>query len=216
MWCDRAGGRGERIGLAGCDRRRDVHSVEQDTLSRRATRRWTGTECMRFLESTYVWDWCRTHGFPLIEDQPLVTPRLAPDPALVHSRRALHTAAGNREVAVELAAEACAALGRWQSCLAWATDWDIWENQEDWPRFYAWRGGYNERRSLAAVPGHLFDSADAAELARFVGHAIECGWDVSLLPTLDGGPTGLRIRTSHDEWIALDSTRPVSFIAAAG
>jgi hypothetical protein len=171
---------------------------------------------MRFLEPTYVWDWCRTHGFRLIEDQPLVTPRLAPDPALVQTQRAVHTAAGNGEAAAELAAEVCAALGRWQSCLAWAIEWDIWENQEDWPRFYSWRGGYNERRSLAAVPGHLFDSADAAELARFVGHAIECGWDVSLLPTLDGGPTGVRIQISHDEWIAIDSTRPVSFVAAAG
>jgi len=171
---------------------------------------------MRFLEPTYVWDWCRAHGFSLVEDQPLVTPRLATDPALIHSQRALHTAAGNREAAAVLAAEVCASLGPWESCLAWPTDWDVWENQEDWPRFYAWRGGYNERRSLTAVPGHLFENAEAGELTTFVAHAIECGWDVSLLPARNGSPTGIRIRISHDEWIAVDSTRPVSFVVAAG
>lgn len=171
---------------------------------------------MRFLGHTYVWDWCRTHGYPLIEGERLVAPRLAEDPALTYHERVVHTAAGVREEACRLTARTLTALGPWQECLAWATDWDVWEDEEDWPRYYAWRAGYSERRSLAATPGHLFERGDHEALAWFLGHAIECGWDVTLLPMKDDQPTGVRIRTSHDGWIALASAAPVEFSAHAG
>ena len=171
---------------------------------------------MRFLEPTYVWDWCRTHGFTLVEGEPRVSPRLASDSALVYRQRNVHGAAGKQDAAELLAAEACLALGAWDSCLAWVTDWDVWEDQEDWPRFYGWRGEHNERRSLVAVPGHLFESGEASELTAFVARAIEWGWDVSVLPTLGGVPTRVRLNVSHDEWIAIESTQPVSFMVPAG
>jgi hypothetical protein len=171
---------------------------------------------MRFLEHTYIWDWCRTHGYPLIEGEPLVAPRLSQDPTLTHHQRVVHDAAGSRDEATRLAARALTALGPWRECLAWATDWDVWVNEEDWPRYYAWRVEYSERRSLAAVPGHLFERGDRDALTWFLAHAIECGWDVDLLPVEGGRPTGVRIRTSHDEWIALASAAPVEFSAHAG
>ena len=171
---------------------------------------------MQFFEHTFVWDWCRTHGFPLVEDQPLVSPRLADDPTLIQHQRIVHSAAGLRDPAQRLASTAFGALDSWQSCLAWVTDYDVWENQEDWPRYYAWRAEYGERRSLAAAPGHLFTETEADALLWFLAHAIECGWDVTVLPVRGGKPTGIRLRTSHDEWIALHSVVPVNLVAPAG
>lgn len=146
----------------------------------------------------------------------MVTPRLAEDPALAHHHRLDHDAAGVREEARRLAARTLTAIGPWQECLAWATDWDVWEIQEDWPRYYAWRASWSERRSLAAAPGHLFEQGDEEALAWFLGHALECGWDVTLLPVQDDRPTGVRIRTSHDEWVAIASAAPVEISAHAG
>ena len=171
---------------------------------------------MRFLDHTSVWDWCRAHGYALMEDGPSIVPRLADDPALVHQHRINHDAVGRGERAGHLAARVLTALGPWQECLGWATDWDVWEQVEDWPRYYAWRAGYAERRSLASAPGHLFEATDHDALAWLLRHVLECGWDVHLLPVHDYRATGVRIRTSHDEWIAVSSARPLEFPAHAG
>lgn len=171
---------------------------------------------MRFLDHTWTWDWCREHGFLLDEPEGAVAPRLAEDPTLVHRERCVHSAASDPAKARELAVQLAATLGGWDECLAWATDWDVWPNAENWPRYYAWRGRCGERRSLAEAPGHVFAHGDAGELRNFLAHVLECGWDVTLLPYRGGHTTGLRLRTSHDEWIELLSVAPTSFGVAAG
>jgi hypothetical protein len=171
---------------------------------------------MRFLDHTWLWDWCREHGFPLDEPDGPVTPRLAADPSLVHRQRPLHSAAANPANARELAARLVAVVGDWDECLAWPTDWDVWPNEENWPRYYSWRDRFGERRSLAAAPGHVFGATDAAELTHFLGHVLECGWDVTLLPSRNRRPTGFRVHTSHDEWIELLSAAPIDSFLAAG
>ena len=165
---------------------------------------------MRFLDHTWIWDWCREHGFPLDEPEGPVAPRLAADPTLSHRERPLHTAASNEVRARELAGQLTQALGEWDACLAWATDWDVWPNEENWPRYYAWRARFGERRSVGEAPGHLFDGNDRADLTAFLAHVLECGWDVTLLPSKSGSSSGLRVRTSHDEWIELLSDAPLS------
>jgi hypothetical protein len=171
---------------------------------------------MRCLDHTWIWDWCREHGFPLEEPEGPVAPRLASDPNLTHRARPVHSAASDVERARELAAKLADTLGEWDECLVWATDWDVWPNEENWPRYYAWRDQYGERRSLAEAPGHLFGSTDILALTGLLAHAIECGWDVTILPSKASQATGLRIRTSHDEWIELLSIAPIEFSVDAG
>ena len=171
---------------------------------------------MRFLDHTLIWDWCREHGFTLDEPEGPVTPRLVPDPRLTHRERPLHPAAADPAKARQLAAQLSAALGEWDACLAWATDWDVCTSQEDWPRYYSWRARFAERRSLAAAPGHLFDGNDRDEFNEFLAHVLECGWDVTLLPAKGGDSTGIRARTSHDEWIEILSAAPISFNVSSG
>lgn len=171
---------------------------------------------MKCLDHTWTWDWCREHGFVLDEGEGPVAPRLADDPRLVNRERLVHSAAGDAQAARALATRVTAAIGAWDECLAWATDWDVWPNEEDWPRYYAWRAQYSEKRSVAAAPGHLFSADDAGALGEFIAHAIECGWDVTLLPARAGRPTGMRVRTSHDEWVEFRAEAPVGFEPAAG
>jgi hypothetical protein len=171
---------------------------------------------MRFLDHTWTWDWCREHGFPLDEREARVAPSVERDPQLVHRQRPVHTAASNPASARELAERLSGALGEWDELLAWATDWDVWPDSENWPRHYAWRERFGERRSVAEAPGHLFERGDSCELDSFLAHVLECGWDVTLLPSRESRSTGLRVHTSHDEWIELLSATPIGFVAAAG
>ena len=108
---------------------------------------------MRFLEHTLIWEWCREHGFAIDEPEGPVAPRLADDPALRHRERSMNTAAADPARARHLAHTLAASLGAWDECLVWATDWDVWTYAEDWPRYYAWRGRFGERRSLGTAPG---------------------------------------------------------------
>jgi hypothetical protein len=166
---------------------------------------------MKFLDHTWIWDWCRENGFPLDEPEGPVAPRLADDPTLIHRERPLHAVAGKPDEARVLAEKLAHALGKWDECLIWVSDWDIWPNEEDWPRYYAWRGAFGERRSLRVAPGHVLEAGDAVALRDVLAHILECGWDATLLPAEHQRSTGLRIRTSHDEWIELQSTVPVGF-----
>jgi hypothetical protein len=170
---------------------------------------------MEFFGHTLLWAWCREHGFVLVEGDGPVAPRLAEDTTLTSRERVVHSAAGDAPVARALADRLAAALGTWDECLAWATDWDVWENEEDWPRYYAWRARYGERRSLGAASGHLFGVEDAEALSEFLAHAIGCGWDVTLLPARVSRPTGVRARTSHDGWIEVHAGAPVGFASPA-
>lgn len=171
---------------------------------------------MRFLDHTWIWDWCREHGFPLEEPDGPIAPRLADNPSLTHCERAVHSAAADSAKSRELAAKLTATLGAWDECLVWATDWDVWPDVENWPRYYAWRDTFGERRSVGEAPGHLFEPNDSLALTDLLTHVIECGWDATILPSKGRDATGIRVRTSHDEWIELLSDAPISFSAAVG
>jgi hypothetical protein len=166
---------------------------------------------MDALEDIVIWDWCREHGVALAGDQagwgePV---RLAEDSTLVHCSTVYYAEGkrSGREPAV--AAAAVRALGAWDECLVWLTEWGVWPSSEDWPRFYAWRGAQGERRSLEAAPGHRFLAAETSELQELLTQILENGWDATLLPAQDGAVTDRRIVTSHDEWIEVRSREPV-------
>jgi hypothetical protein len=173
---------------------------------------------MRFLCHTLTWDWCREHAVPLLNDEEGASgaPRLADDPRALRRARHVHAAAGKRAEAETLARAAVDALGVWDQCLLWTTDWDVWPNEEDWPRYYAWRGAHGERRSVGEAPGHVFAHGEEPALAWLLAYVIECGWDASVVRVLGGAPTGIRLHASHDEWLAFASAHPIKFAAPAG
>jgi hypothetical protein len=170
---------------------------------------------MEFLDHTLIWDWCRRNGYALDEGVGMVAPKLMRDSSLVDGDRMVHTAAGNADASNALASTILKSLGNWDSCLLWATDWDVWEDIEDWPRYYAWRGLHGEKRSLSAAPGHVFQSEEQLELLRLLSHALECGWDTVILPIREALPTGIRLYTSHDEWVQFMSIKPLTLRAPA-
>lgn len=161
---------------------------------------------MKILELPWIWDWCREHGAPLDGDgADLPVPiSLGDDPAQRHAVRA--TLDANTAVAVRQTIDP---LGDWDECLVWMTDWGVWPSNEDWPRFYAWRGSHGVRLSLEVAPGHLFTPDDVAGLREMVEQIIEFGWDATLLLAKNGRVTDRRLLISHDEWIEVRSTEPV-------
>jgi hypothetical protein len=165
---------------------------------------------MEFLGYTLIWDWCRRNGYALEKGIGAVAPKLANDSSLVASEPTIHEAAGNFNAANALASTIIESLGSWDRCLLWVTEWDVWYDKEDWPRYYSWRGLYGEKRSLSAAPGHVFRSEEQLDLLRLLSHVLECGWDAVILPVRNAKPTGIRLRTSHDEWIQFASIEPVT------
>ncbi len=139
---------------------------------------------------------------------------LLPDSRLTHVSRLIHSPQSAPENAASVTEACLAALGSWDECLLWATDWDIWESDEDWPAFYAARGARGERHSLAAKPGHLFGVGEAADLRLFLGMVIQNGWDAHVLP-VHVGTGARRLRCSHDGWVELTATTPVEIARAA-
>jgi len=168
---------------------------------------------MQFLDHTYIWDWCRTHGFSLEESEPINGVRLEEDASLIHRDRLVHDAADDSVAALLLAGDVRRVLGDWDDCLAWVTDSDVWVNEEDWPEHYRWRGEHGERRSLDSTPGHLFTVDDESDFMILASHAIKCGWDVTFLPAKGEVSTGVRVRCSHDEWIDVRSRESIAISA---
>jgi len=170
---------------------------------------------MDFLEHTLIWDWCREHRVALRETRP-DSPGiwLIDDPTLDQRTRVMYADGQRSGREPRVAAAALRALGVWDECVVWVTEWGVWESGEDWPRFYAWRGAHGERRSLDAVPGHLFHAGESAELEGMLAQVMENGWDATVLPSHGGVATDRRIVISHDEWIDVRSREPVEFSAA--
>ncbi|HEU0015500.1 MAG TPA: hypothetical protein VFQ45_17590 [Longimicrobium sp.] len=161
---------------------------------------------MRFLAITECEAWCADH-------------RLARDPAVgVAEAAAPHRAriefAPHGPAGLEPAAASAilGSLGAWDECLLWVREWGVWPASEDWPAYYALRGRHQERRSIEAAPGHLFRSADRADLASFLLHVLLNGWDAVLLPAASGRALPLRVHVSHDGWAELHAGQPVQLV----
>lgn len=172
---------------------------------------------MDVLDHTLIWDWCRANGVPLAGEDanPPAPIRLADDPTLDQRARVFYAEGerSGREPAV--AAAAVRALGAWDECLVWVTEWGVWPSGEDWPQFYAWRGAHGEPRSLEAAPGHLFRATESPDLQEMLTRVMENGWDATVLPSRGGVAADRRVVISHDEWIDVRSRAPVEFSVAA-
>jgi hypothetical protein len=161
---------------------------------------------MRFLEINEIWEWCARLGIELDRQ---VRPAL--DPSLSQAARWLYADSERSGREPGLARVSVQKLGAWDESLLWITQVGVWPSSEDWPVYYAMRGRYGERRSIDVAPGHLFRTDEAGQLVEFLTAAMENGWDASVLSAHDGRVVPTRVQVSHDEWIELQSTIPVSF-----
>ncbi len=165
---------------------------------------------MTILDLSSVWEWCRDNGVPLLEGQTSQAPTLAADPRLPHETRHVYEAANPTARAGLIAAQLLECLGGFDQVLLWVMGSDIWENGEDWPAFYAWRGRHGEKRSLAAAPGHLFLEAEREEARWLLEHMVLCGWDAAVLCIAQDAMPRRRAWLSHDGWFAIQSDKPLA------
>jgi hypothetical protein len=158
---------------------------------------------MRFLELNQIAEWCSEHGIA-VDDQW--------KPTHPFSTRVLHRivhAEGHRSGREQASAEECVhELGEWSECLLFVLQWGIWSSTEDWPAYYAARGGHDERRSLRVAPGHLFEWTERNELNRSLTMVMEFGWDAEVFPVIQSRPPTRRLFVSHDEWAEVRDVPP--------
>lgn len=117
-----------------------------------------------------------------------------------------------RDVSLELAR----AQGDYAECVVWASNlvWGDRSREEhpprDWENYALWRQQHGETRSLYDAPGHVFELAEQAELAKLLEMAIHMGWD-----TLVGArPCKLLIGLSHHDEISFHArSRPTELIS---
>jgi len=160
---------------------------------------------MRILHVNECAEWCRDHGAQIADPF-----ELASDPALGHTARILFAPSGSIGLEAAALASCVDAITPYDAALLWVREWGIWPSSEDWPRFYAARGVHGERQSLGDKPGHLFGPTDEQDLALFLRLILDQGWGGHLLAAR-GDRIARRLWVSHDGWVELHSTEPVSF-----
>jgi hypothetical protein len=165
---------------------------------------------MRFLEINEIWAWCAEAGIELVDRA-----RPADDSALLQKARWLYADGERSGREPGLAHTAVARIGAFDEALLWITQTGVWPSTEDWPTYYAMRGRVGERRSLDVAPGHLFAAGEGELLVQFLTATMENGWDCFVLASRGGRIADTRVVVSHDEWIELQSSKPVSFDVAA-
>jgi hypothetical protein len=90
---------------------------------------------MNCLERNEISEWARERG--LITSDGFVV-HLPPLPVIYNGVYAQGRRSGEEGKA---AADLVNRLGAWQECVVWVREWGVWPSGEDWPTFYAWRGG---------------------------------------------------------------------------
>jgi hypothetical protein len=149
---------------------------------------------MECLEDNQICEWATKRALQVGDDSRVRLPNLS-------SRGQKPYARGGRSAQEgAAAADLVAGLGSWDECLVWVRLWGVWPSSEDWPRFYAWRGGLGERRSLQVAPGHRFEPGEASLLTELLTLIMENAWDADILCSRRGRADGPRGRICHDEW----------------
>jgi hypothetical protein len=152
---------------------------------------------VEFLEDNQICEWAEQRGLLRGERFEVRMPEL---PSKYRAMYADGRRSGREGAA---AGELIAGLGSWDECVVWITSWGVWPSGEDWPQFYAWRGGLGERRSLETAPGHRFDRGETLLLAALLKLIMENAWDADVLCSVQGRADKVRATISHDEWFEL-------------
>lgn len=149
---------------------------------------------MQFLEVNEIAQWAEERHLPRRSGFDIELPELG-------ARRTNEYAHGCRSgLEAAAARDLIAQLGAWDECLVWITLWGVWPSGEDWPGFYAWRGGLGERRDLQTAPGLLFEPSEKPLLTGAIELVMKNAWDAHVLCSRSGRADGVRAKISHDEW----------------
>jgi len=149
---------------------------------------------MEFLEITRISEWAERHGLSTGDEFRVQLPVLP-------SKFSSTYAAGGRSGREEASAKTLIhQLGIWEECLVWITGWGVWPSSEDWPKYYAWRGSFGERRSLNEAPGHLFKQDESHLLDQLLALIMENAWEANILCSVEHRADIILAKISHDEW----------------
>jgi len=149
---------------------------------------------VEFLERNQISEWAEVHGLLTGEEFNIQLPGLSPT---FHGIYADGRRSGREQAAAK---ELIHHLGIWNECLVWITARGVWPSSEDWPKFYAWRGSFGERRSLNTAPGHLFEQRERQLLEELLTFIMENAWDANILCSVGGRADKILGKISHDEW----------------
>jgi hypothetical protein len=149
---------------------------------------------MECLEHNEICAWAEAHGLTQGENFQVRLPDL---PSLGIRTYAHGSRSGEERAAAE---DLVRTLGAWEECVVRIALWGVWPSSEDWPRFYAWRGAFNERRLLDVAPGHRFDRGEMTLLYELLTLIMENAWDADILCSRHGNAARVRGHISHDEW----------------
>ncbi len=162
---------------------------------------------MECLEHNQICEWVTERGLIVDDAGSVQLPEL---PSRAHGVYAHGSRSGLEQASAQ---ELIRHLGQWAECVVWIREWGIWGSGEDWPKFYAWRGAREERRSLEKAPGHRFEARELPVLGELLGLVMENAWDADILCAANG-KANVRGHISHDEWFEVFGA-PISSPEAA-
>lgn len=147
---------------------------------------------MRCLSYQECADWCRSHGYPVLE----ADAHGRPSPAVRKSYRRIELAypddSGSK---VDLAR----AVVRWMvasgDLMLWVADWAVWPSSQHMPLFTRFREAFGEDRPLIEAPGHLVNREQADDATSILAVALLFVWDCHVFSETQG-PVFF---CSHDE-----------------
>ena len=160
---------------------------------------------MQFIVVNEISEWLQSREVDTGEDT--WQPRI---PELKHRYRTRFAHGVKSGKAQYLASQAISTSLEWSEAVLWIAAWGIWASSEDWPQYYALRGSNGERRSLDDAPGHIFQRREYSLLISFLTLTLENAWDAHVFFSTSAKQLGTIIRTSHDEWIELQTQEPLS------
>lgn len=163
---------------------------------------------MQALDVVDIKEWCENNG----DIQVSYEWKIQVNSSLIFGDSLRYPLDADGDLLWEPVRDACIeVMGSWDECLLWVTQTGVHAYLENWPAFYALRGKDNERNSLWEKPGHLFLWEERERLCAYLDNVLNNFWDALILPATYGQPEALRLRTSHDDYVALWSSTPRQF-----
>lgn len=149
---------------------------------------------MRCLTYSECSDWCRAHGYPVMDADHYGNP--APRVLEAGARIAVQYPDDSGQK-VLLAREVIGQLANAGEMLLWLDNWAVWPNSQHMPLFTRFREALGESRPVIEAPGHLIQAAALDDAVSVLAVAMLFFWDCHVFPA--SGPVFV---TSHDEWNA--------------
>jgi hypothetical protein len=160
---------------------------------------------MKILWSNEVWEWYRNNNIQNYIDSEGAYYNKPVLPKFTNRDILEFNTQGNTPEQDIIVENFLLGIPEWNECLVVLTLLGVWPSNEDWPRFYNWRGRNGSKFSVYDAPGHLFYNEDIKELKELLTQVFECGWEGYMLLKSKESSVDIIIFISHDGWLEVNS-----------